>query len=299
MVTGSRAVLGAIVRRMPASWEGAVRRLLAARRDAVRAERLRAIREIQSWESPPCALCGGRSVRAHFVFNGLRIVECRNDGLIFVSPRPVDVTPFYDERYYTGQLPGLYANYGSHAREMETEWTARLVALESLGGKKGRLLDVGAATGEFLVLARRKGWMVAGVESSSWAAQKARDEFGLDMITGDLRCANLQDGSFGAVTMWDCIEHLADPSGTLRAAARVLSRGGIVGISTGSVPHRDRRLSSGWYYPPWHLYYFSTRTLTEMCEAAGFSVLSCTINDAESPYAVMTLFARRAEGRAK
>lgn len=298
LMSGSRAVLRAIAPRTPASLQGAVRRLLAARRDVARAERVRAIGEVRSWEFPPCALCGGTRVRHHFVFNGFRIVECRKDGLIFVSPRPVELTQFYDEQYYTGQLPGLYANYAGHARAMESEWSARLTALDGFSAGKERLLDVGAATGDFLVLARRKGWTVAGIEASSWAAQKARDSSGLDMITGDLRCANVQDGAFDVVTMWDCIEHLADPSGTLRAVARVLAPGGVLAISTGSVPHRDRRLSSAWYYPPWHLYYFSTRTLTEMCEAAGFSVLDCTVIDADSPYALLTMFARRVEGKA-
>lgn len=43
-------------------------------------------------------------------------------------------------------------------------------------------------------------------------------------------------------------------------------------LSTGVVPHEDPALSSGWYYPPWHLYYFSRKTLTVLLHESGFAV---------------------------
>jgi hypothetical protein len=272
---------------------GFLRRILAPWRDRSRARELRKLRHETRWENPPCAICGGASFSAHYVYNGFRIVRCDADGLIFVSPRPVDLAPFYDERYYTGRMPGLYSDYGEHARSMTGDWTQRLESIETHAGRKGRLLDVGAATGDFLDLARGRGWKVAGVEPSEWASAKAREEKGLDITTRTLENAGFDPESFGAVTLWDSIEHMSDPAGTLRAAARVLEPGGILAISTGAVPHLDRELSSGWYYPPWHLYYFSPETLGEMCARAGFEIVETRMTDESTPYALMTLIARR------
>lgn len=211
---------------MPVSLQGTLRRALAPWRDAPRAKRLRAATgQVTAWEYPSCALCGGVDVHRHLVYNGFQIVQCRKDGLIFVSPRPVDLTTFYDERYYTGHFPGLYTDYQDHARGMEREWSSRLTLLDEAVGTGRRLLDVGAATGDFLQLARQRGWSTFGIETSVWAAAKARYEKGLDVFPGELPDAQFKAGSFEAVTMWDCIEHLRDPAGMLREAARFSRRG--------------------------------------------------------------------------
>jgi SAM-dependent methyltransferase len=242
---------------------------------------------------PACALCGGYEVSGHYVYNGFRIVSCKRDGLIFVSPRPVDVTPYYDDRYFTGQFPGLYVDYGTHAREMVVEWKQRLDRIAELCGGPSTLVDIGSATGDFMEVAQDCGWKTFGIEQSEWAAKKALDEKGLDVFNGGITDAKLATGSFMAVTMWDCIEHLKEPAVAIGEASRILADGGILAISTGSVPHRDPYLTSGWYYPPWHLYYFSVNTLTAMCEAHDFEVAHCTFTGSGTPSELVTLFATR------
>ena len=281
-----------MAKQLPAALHGGLKRSLSRHRDKSRAAKFQRAFYVESVEYPPCAICGGNDVEFHFAYNGFQIVRCKHDGLIFVSPRPTDVAQFYDSRYYTGELQGLYTEYSAHANDMEAEWTERLAIIESLAAPNGRLLDVGAATGDFLLLAKDRGWSVTGVEKSEWAAQKATER-GVHMLTGDLPAAALPDESLDVITLWDCIEHLSAPRETLAAAARALMPGGILAISTGEVPHRDPRLRSGWYYPPWHLYYFSQETLTLLCEAAGFTVARLDVRDTDSNYGFMTMFARR------
>lgn len=294
-----KSAVRAAARRLPDAWQRALKRLAASRRDA---EVIRALAELNirtRWETPACDCCGGRDTSLHVVKNGFKVVRCERDGLLFVSPRPSDVAPYYDSRYYTGGVPGVYRSYDVHAADMQEEWTRRLGQLGGPGSTSSRLLDVGAATGEFLVLAREKGWDVMGVELSAWAADQARTTHGLEVICGSLQhVTNVPPASFDVVTMWDCIEHLSEPRATLDAVRDALKPGGMLALSTGAVPHLDPQARSGWYFPPWHLYYFSRETIHILLDRSGFDVIEYIEADRDTPYAIMTVLARLRGDRA-
>lgn len=258
-------------------------------------QRLSELSKVNLWESPVCALCSHRDNSNHFEKNGFNIVRCRNDGLLFVSPRPVDTAPYYDEIYYEGGARGTYESYDAHADEMRPKWTERLMYLERELGTKGRLLDVGAATGRFVKLAHELGWTAIGIEMSEWAVKQGK-ALGWDIRLGSLPHDGFEKQSFDAVTIWDVIEHLNNPYDVLLAAKDLLRPNGILAISTGAVPHRDPRAVSSWYSPPWHLYYFSTDTIGALLARAGLDVIDVEVASPDSPYALMTVWAR-ASGR--
>jgi len=77
------------------------------------------------------------------------------------------------------------------------------------------------------------------------------------------------------VTLWDVIEHLADPMREIQRAYRALKPGGLVVIHTMDIDSLFARvIGPKW---PWlmemHIYYFSQRTMAAMLEKAGFLVL--------------------------
>lgn len=291
----SRSVLPSLkagARRLPGPILRYLKRVAAMRRDRETISALAPLNATVTWETPACALCNRRDLSAHVVKNGYRIVRCRNDGLLFVSPRPADVSVFYDSRYYKGGVPGVYESYDAHAANMEKEWSRRLSMLGRLSPEGRHLLDVGAATGSFLALARDGGWQGRGIDLSEYAAAEARKVRGLDVIAGSLPNSAFEAGSFDVVTMWDCIEHLSGPASVVQSIRSLLRPGGIFALSTGELPHEDPRAASGWYYPPWHLYYFSQQTITALLRDAGFDVVDIAVQDADSPYAIMTVLAR-------
>jgi 2-polyprenyl-3-methyl-5-hydroxy-6-metoxy-1,4-benzoquinol methylase len=249
-----------------------LKRAVERLRDVPRAAKVSALVVVRDWERPACVLCGGRAVTPHHRYNGFEIVRCESDGLMYVSPRPVDTSPFYDGRYYTDPQVG-YRDYAAHAADYASAWGERLDEIEQATVRKGALLDVGCATGDFLALAQRRGWQVSGIELSAWAVEQARARHGLEVTRGSLPNEALGSASFDVVTFFDCVEHVREPLNVLVDIRRLLVPGGVLLLSTGALAHEDPTLESQWYYPPWHLYYFSRETMTALLAKAGFEVL--------------------------
>lgn len=247
------------------------------------------------WENTACPVCGRPDITLHSTKHGFNIQRCRHDGMLFVSPRPTDLAAFYDERYYRGGFKGVYADYDAASDEVAVrqEWESRLNRLESVLRDPGSLLDVGCATGKFLDLALSRGWTGAGVEVSSWACEEVRARLGCPIFEGALPNPAIPSAHYDAVTMWDCIEHVSAPAEALAEIRRVLKTDGVLMLSTGAVPHEDPRLVSGWYYPPWHLYYFSEETIRALLMSQGFFVESYeTVHDESVAHRLMVVVAR-------
>jgi 2-polyprenyl-3-methyl-5-hydroxy-6-metoxy-1,4-benzoquinol methylase len=166
--------------------------------------------------------------------------------------------------------------------------------LERLHAPPGKLLDVGAHTGVFVEIAAQHGWDAWGVEPSHWAVEQARAQ-GLRMIEGTLAASGLADASIDVMTMWDVIEHLADPLAEVRQAHRLLKPGGLLVAHTMDIDSLFARVMGGRW--PWlmemHIYYFSRRTLGAMLAKAGFQVLR---SEAQGRYLRLGYFATRLGG---
>jgi SAM-dependent methyltransferase len=178
----------------------------------------------------------------------------------------------YSTEYFEGGRHTGYPAYLSEARMLERNFTRRLAWIESLRGS-GRILDVGAAYGLFLKVARRRGWDATGVEIAPDCAREASRLSGAPVVIGDFLDASL-DGRFDVVCMFDVIEHLRDPLAALRRAHDLLEPGGILAVETGDLASPwARLLGRRWYFldPPQHLTYFTAAGLMRALRAGGFS----------------------------
>lgn len=199
------------------------------------------------------------------------IVECQQCGLVYTDPRPDghDIVKTYqavEDPLYLEEREGRVLTFEHHLKPLE-----RLT-----GPPNGRpLLDVGCYTGIFVEIAARHGWDAWGVEPSQWAVEHAHTR-GLHVVQGTLDTADLPEAHFDVVTMWDVIEHVADPRETLQQAHRLLRPNGLLVVHTIDIDSSFAQLMGARW--PWlmemHLYYFSRRTLRAMLEKCGFQVLS-------------------------
>lgn len=255
----------------------------------------------------PCPVCNGVKYRRYleraYRLNGrtLDLVRCARCGLVMVHPMPAvgDVRRLYDEDYFhcdfsCGVRKGTYLE--SEAMRVG-EYREILNEIRKLR-PRGKLLEVGCAAGSFLKYAERSGYEVTGVDVSAWAAEQAREQFGLDVHVGRLVEIGLPGESFDVVFLGDLLEHEPLPNEFMKEVLRLLRPGGLAAIKVptyvNSTYYRTARLFPIFLtfglinarllqalklmhqhpeMPPYHLYEYSLTTMSRLLERNGLSVV--------------------------
>ncbi len=225
-----------------------------------------------------CPICKTASPLAG-VKNGFTLYRCGQCGFLFVYPLPEDTLVIYTGDYFQGASGGHgYLDYDRDKEPMRPAFEEYLKRLEQALGRKGRILDVGAATGFFLDIARQKGWDTAGVEPADFAAALGRKK-GLDVRTGTLQDVEFPENSFDVVALWDVLEHLSDPRKAVSDVRRLLKPGGLFAFNTPDVDSLwAKSMGMNWHLivPPEHIHLFGRRSAVRLLDTCGFDPLAVT-----------------------
>lgn len=231
--------------------------------------------------SPACWACGGE-VRDAIEFRPVDLVRCQRCGFLFQPERSfAEVRDLYGDDYFaafpTGEGEGRREVYTDRedSRMFEAGIRARLV--RDLAGSAGRLLEVGAAAGYFLVAARVVGFDAVGIEPSERIAALGRDRFGVDIVAGYIEEIDLRAGSFDVACAWHVVEHLVEPVEPLRRVRRALRPGGLFVAEVPNVESvRARRETAAWgpLDPGHHVGFYGPRSMRALLDACGFDVES-------------------------
>jgi len=212
----------------------------------------------------------------------LRLVECRRCGHLYRNPRerPESLREAYrDEALDDGVYRSLLENQRAFYRE-------RVDFLSRLRGPILSGLEVGCHVGAFLTEARDAGMTFTGIDVNERACDFSRGN-GVDARTGVIE---IQEGEeiHDAIVIWNTFEQLPDMHTAVRAARRLLKRGGLlaVRVPNGSFYSRWRRRLSGpasaiaervliqnnlLGFP--YRQGFSRLSMTALLEGAGFETL--------------------------
>lgn len=221
-----------------------------------------------------CPACGSDERKFFSGRNGYEIFRCLPCRTLYLGRLPEDLFSIYDRKYFWGAENGFgYVNYDKDKGPMKAVFEECLRSVENLVSK-GEMLDVGAATGYFLSIAKKRGWRVSGVEIGSDAA-RAGQKKGLDIKTGTI--AGLPgEKKFDAITMFDVIEHVPDPRTDLVKAKQLLKdKGALVIITPDSGSFYARLLGKHWHLivPPEHVTLFNKKSLSDLLSETGFEIL--------------------------
>lgn len=148
--------------------------------------------------------------------------------------------------------------------------------LEPRKAPPARILDVGCGAGAFMKVAMDHGYSVQGIDVSEASAQICRNR-GLRATAGDFLETSF-DERFDLITMWDVMEHLANPGAFLMQARNLLAENGIFFAKIPGFGSLSVRLSG--YAPrlggillgaPAHVQFFSDTSLRRLFEDCGFT----------------------------
>ncbi|MCR4334659.1 MAG: class I SAM-dependent methyltransferase [Patescibacteria group bacterium] len=226
-----------------------------------------------------CVICNSNNISFFTSKNNCDIFCCNNCKFKFVYPIKTDTSSIYSDDYFHGAKKTFgYIDYDSDKEPMISTFIKYLKIIEKIIPNKGKLLDIGAATGFFIKIAKNRGWVVEGVELSDFAANKARNK-GLDVKTGTLSSGNFSPESYDVVTIFDVIEHFPDPISEIQIASRILKKGGVLAINTPDTGSFMAKIfGKKWHLivPPEHLHYFNSSNLSTLLEKKGFKVIKKT-----------------------
>ena len=218
--------------------------------------------------------------RGHMVTN---VVRCKNCGFVYTNPLIVTEINTYND-------PGDY--FSSCNMEPEILFSFILDLIEK-STTRGKILDIGCGKGEFLSIAKKRGWEAYGLEPSANFARFASEEYGLNINSNPLEKAKDPDSCFDAVVLNMVLEHISNPREFLAEVKRILRKGGLLFIE---VPNMDslmlkaanlyfRAKGKDWspllspLHYPFHCYGYNISSLRYLLSTQDFCIEKALVRD--------------------
>lgn len=208
-------------------------------------------------------------------------------GQVHPTPSPEEITAFYAQEFYDGDAKLLNdSGLAERIRNKQFDdgrWADVCTQLEAITKAPlddHSVLDIGCGYGMSLLYFRERGMTVAGFDPAPEAVQYAQD-LGLDVRCAGIERMDVFDGRrFDVVTLFNVLEHLADPVAVVQEIRDVvLTPGGVLVVDVPNdfnafqlAGRKAHDLAEWWVAPPGHLNYFSPATLRGLLEGEGFDV---------------------------
>jgi SAM-dependent methyltransferase len=147
--------------------------------------------------------------------------------------------PRYGLQYWAEYLPQQHGqpDHRQRARDDLGErclvWLRALLRFET---PPARVLEVGCGAGAFTGLLAEAGFDAAGLELGPELCAWVAETFAVPVYHGTLESQHFAAASWDAIALFDVLEHLADPLGTLRECVRLLRPGGCLLVQTPCLP---------------------------------------------------------------
>jgi 2-polyprenyl-3-methyl-5-hydroxy-6-metoxy-1,4-benzoquinol methylase len=203
-----------------------------------------------------------------------QLVKCNNCCLTYVNPRISSSLSLQgyvkaiDERHHEQD------EYRIKSFKRALKKIKLFTELEKNKTEQSLFLDVGCAGGAFLKAANDFGYEAIGIEPSNYLAAIAKQKYGLEVYQKTLDEFNISDINIFVISLWDVLEHVPDPTLTLRKAHSLLDDEGVLILN---IPMIDswpaRLLGSKWpFYLGVHVYYFNKNSIKNILENTGFKI---------------------------
>jgi 2-polyprenyl-3-methyl-5-hydroxy-6-metoxy-1,4-benzoquinol methylase len=188
--------------------------------------------------------------------------------MLITSPQPdlENLGRYYESEDYishTDNKRSLFEKAYHFVKNIALKNKLNLINAEQL--HKGRILDIGAGTGDFLLTAKNDGWETVGVEPSERAKNIAIQK-GISFVN---EIGDLQNNSFDVITMWHVLEHVPNLELQIRELKRLLKPTGTLIVAVPNFKSYDaQHYKTFWaaYDVPIHFWHFSKKAIQSLFE---------------------------------
>jgi 2-polyprenyl-3-methyl-5-hydroxy-6-metoxy-1,4-benzoquinol methylase len=231
-----------------------------------------------------CSICSGKSHKIHVegkdhnvsgkVFT---IVECLGCGFRFTNPRPKEknIYKYYQSKNYishSSTKKGLI-NKVYHLVRSYQFYKKKEVIHKCSNKRKGKILDVGCGTGDFLKYMASYGWEADGVETDNGAIEVAEKKLGKE-LKENLALIKGED-KYDVITMWHVLEHVYNVEDYLKKINKLLKKGGVLVVGVPNCASYDaKKYKENWvaYDLPIHLSHFRKNNIKELAKKGSFTL---------------------------
>ncbi|OPH57488.1 hypothetical protein BC351_02880 [Paenibacillus ferrarius] len=223
-----------------------------------------------------CPICEEAESKLYYRYPRFNLMKCSGCEVIYrESLESVQhdqlIRDIYDENWVA-----MRDRYAVNTLREHASFNTML--LDMFVQKKGKLLEIGSGTGEFLWLAREAGWEVTGVEPSAVACEYANHRYGLALHNEIWHESIFEQGeSFDAIVFWHVLEHIPNPKSFLKQVKRLLKPEGRVLFSLPNLHSLTNAIlgtASPILVEEDHLCHYAKEHIEQLMSLNGYDIIS-------------------------
>lgn len=187
------------------------------------------------------------------------------------TPIPENLGKYYQSEAYISHTDGRKGFFEKLYQWVKHYTLRKKMNLVEQYVSQGKLLDIGAGTGDFVRTAKKKGWYATGVEPEAKARDRAGEK-GIFLYENQNKVTEKYD----AITLWHVLEHIPQLEEQILFLKNHLENKGVLIIAVPNYRSKDaQHYGSYWaaYDVPRHLWHFSQESIRLLFEEKGFELI--------------------------
>jgi 2-polyprenyl-3-methyl-5-hydroxy-6-metoxy-1,4-benzoquinol methylase len=217
------------------------------------------------------------TVKDHSVSQEIfELVYDQNLDMLVTQPQPSleNLDKYYESVNYISHTDGnksLFEKAYQFVKNIALK--NKLSLINDLLESKGKVLDIGAGVGDFLVTAHQNGWQTIGVEPNQ-NARKIAEKKGVSFVD---KTEDLPDNTFDIVTMWHVLEHVPNLENQLKELKRLVKKNGHIIIAVPNFKSFDANYYKEYWAAfdvPIHFWHFSKTAIKLLFEKHNIDLIN-------------------------
>jgi len=198
--------------------------------------------------------------------------SCKDCLFVFSNPYvpEEEIVSFYsrlEDREYSMEAEGRSKNFKTILRRLKR-------IRKGTENSGNRLLDIGAASGIFLHLAKQEGYEIYGIEPSEFLVKEAEKQYNIELFKGTVEDYKPKE-KFSIITLLDIIEHLVEPDAFMTKVDSLLEENGILVLVTPDINSFAARLAGKrwWHFRVAHINFFNLHSLRLLLQKHDYEII--------------------------